>query len=88
MFLDEIGDLPLNLQSKLLRVLENGEYYRLGETHPRYSNARIIAATNRELREEVSFKIAGTDSEVTRKLMTKPVEATRPNSLSRLISLV
>lgn len=53
LFLDEIGDLPLNLQSKLLRVLENGEYYRLGETHPRYSNARIIAATNRELREEV-----------------------------------
>lgn len=53
LFLDEIGDLPLNLQSKLLRVLENGEYYRLGETHPRYSNARVIAATNRELREEV-----------------------------------
>ena len=53
LFLDEIGDLPLHLQSKLLRVLENGEYYRLGETHPRYSNARIIAATNRELREEV-----------------------------------
>lgn len=53
LFLDEIGDLPLHLQSKLLRVLENGEYYRLGETHPRYSNARVIAATNRELREEV-----------------------------------
>jgi DNA-binding NtrC family response regulator len=53
LFLDEIGDLPLHLQSKLLRVLENGEYYRLGETQPRYSNARIIAATNRELREEV-----------------------------------
>jgi DNA-binding NtrC family response regulator len=53
LFLDEIGDLPLNLQSKLLRVLENGEYYRLGETQPRYSEARIIAATNRDLRDEV-----------------------------------
>ncbi|MFQ5659978.1 MAG: sigma-54-dependent transcriptional regulator [Gammaproteobacteria bacterium] len=53
LFLDEIGDLPLPLQSKLLRVLENGEYYRLGETQPRISKARIIAATNRELREEV-----------------------------------
>jgi len=53
LFLDEIGDLPLHLQSKLLRVLENGEYYRLGETQPRYSNARIIAATNRDLRSEV-----------------------------------
>ena len=53
LFLDEIGELPANLQSKLLRVLENGEYYRLGETQPRTSNARIIAATNRDLRHEV-----------------------------------
>jgi len=53
LFLDEIGDLPLNLQSKFLRVLENGEYYRLGETSPRLSRARIIAATNRDLREAV-----------------------------------
>lgn len=53
LFLDEIGDLPLDLQSKLLRVLENGEYYRLGETQPRKSNARIIAATNRDLKESV-----------------------------------
>ena len=53
LFLDEIGDLPVGLQSKLLRVLENGEYYRLGETQPRVSNTRIIAATNRDLREEV-----------------------------------
>lgn len=50
--LDEIGELPLGLQSKLLRVLENGEYYRLGETQVRTSRARIIAATNRDLREE------------------------------------
>jgi len=50
--LDEIGEMPLSLQSKLLRVLENGEYYRLGETQVRLSRARIIAATNRDLREE------------------------------------
>ena len=53
MFLDEIGDLPLNLQSKFLRVLENGEYYRLGETSHRVSEARIIAATNKDLKEAV-----------------------------------
>ncbi len=53
LFLDEIGDLPLSLQSKLLRVLENGEYYRLGETQVRISNARIIAATNKDLKEAV-----------------------------------
>ena len=53
LFLDEIGELPLELQSKLLRVLENGEYYRLGETEARVSSARIIAATNRDLKEEV-----------------------------------
>lgn len=50
LLLDEIGELPLDLQSKLLRVLENGEYYRLGETQPRQARCRIIAATNRDLR--------------------------------------
>jgi len=53
LILDEIGDMPLQLQSKLLRVLENGEYYRLGETRVRQSKARIIASTNRNLHEEV-----------------------------------
>ncbi|MFK5969406.1 MAG: sigma-54 dependent transcriptional regulator [Candidatus Marithrix sp.] len=53
LILDEIGEMPLALQSKLLRVLENGEYYRLGETKVRKSEARIIAASNRDLREEV-----------------------------------
>ena len=50
LFLDEVGDLPLALQVKLLRVLENGEYHRLGDTTPRNTKARIIAATNRDLR--------------------------------------
>ncbi len=53
LILDEIGEMPMELQSKLLRVLENGEYYRLGETKVRKSSARIIASTNRDLREEV-----------------------------------
>jgi two-component system nitrogen regulation response regulator GlnG len=53
LFLDEIGELPVDLQAKLLRVLENGEYQRVGETQTRVSQARIVAATNRDLREEV-----------------------------------
>ncbi len=47
LLLDEIAELPLELQSKLLRVLDDGEYYRLGETTPRRLQARVIAATNR-----------------------------------------
>ncbi len=53
LFLDEIGELPLDMQAKLLRVLENGEYQRVGETTTRKSDARIIAATNRNLRASV-----------------------------------
>ncbi|MFM9913154.1 MAG: sigma-54-dependent transcriptional regulator [Methylophilaceae bacterium] len=53
LFLDEIGELPLEMQAKLLRVLENGEFQRIGETKVRKSRARIVAATNRDLREEV-----------------------------------
>ncbi|GAB1392292.1 nitrogen regulation protein NR(I) [Rhodocyclaceae bacterium] len=53
LLLDEIGELPLELQPKLLRVLENGEYQRVGETQVRQSRARIIAATNRDLKQEV-----------------------------------
>lgn len=53
LFLDEIGELPIELQAKLLRVLENGEYQRIGETRTRKSHARIVAATNRDLRAEV-----------------------------------
>ena len=48
-FLDEIGDLPLAMQAKLLRVLQDGEYCRIGETAPRHADVRVIAATNRDL---------------------------------------
>jgi len=52
-FLDEIGELPLELQGKLLRVLQDGEFERLGGTRTIKVNTRIIAATNRNLEEEV-----------------------------------
>jgi transcriptional regulator with GAF, ATPase, and Fis domain len=48
-FLDEIGEIPLSLQGKLLRVLQEGEYERVGEDKPRKADVRVIAATNREL---------------------------------------
>jgi len=53
LFLDEIGEMPLVLQAKLLRVLESGEFERLGSSRTLHSDARIIAATNRVLDEEV-----------------------------------
>ena len=53
LFLDEIGELPMELQAKLLRVLENGEFQRVGETQSRFSNARVVTATNRDLRQEI-----------------------------------
>lgn len=51
-FLDEIGEMNLDMQAKLLRVLENQSYIRLGDTQTRQVNVRIIAATNRDLRTE------------------------------------
>jgi len=52
-FLDEIGEIDLNLQSKLLKVLEDGEYRRVGGNKTLALDARVIAATNRNLRSEV-----------------------------------
>ncbi len=51
LFLDEIGELPLEIQPKLLRLLQERQYERLGENKIRFTNARIIAATNKDLRE-------------------------------------
>lgn len=52
-FLDEIGEMPLNAQVKILRVLEGKEFSRVGSADPKKVNVRIIAATNRELDQEV-----------------------------------
>ncbi|MCH8567373.1 MAG: sigma-54 dependent transcriptional regulator [Balneolales bacterium] len=52
-FLDEIGDTPKNVQVKLLRILENGEYYRVGSSEVRKTDVRIITATNRDLWSDV-----------------------------------
>ena len=55
-FLDEIGDLPLEIQAKLLRVIEQGEFIRVGDTKSERVDTRIIAATNKNLSSEVRDK--------------------------------
>ncbi len=52
-FLDEIGDLPLSFQPHLLRVLQNGEFRKLGSTRPLKAACKVIAATNKDLQKEV-----------------------------------
>jgi DNA-binding NtrC family response regulator len=54
LFLDEIGEMPMELQSKLLRVLETNEFIKVGDTKPTKVSVRIIAATNRDLQQEVT----------------------------------
>ncbi len=53
-FLDEIGDMPLQLQARILRVIQDGEIKPVGNVHPRKVNVRIISATNRDLQSEIS----------------------------------
>ena len=53
-FLDEIGEIPLGMQAKLLRALESGEVRRVGATMPTFPDVRVVAATNRELSEDVA----------------------------------
>ena len=70
LFLDEIGDMPLFLQAKLLRVLESGEYRRIGGTETLRADVRLISATNNDLikkvhagefRQDLYYRIAGID---------------------------
>jgi DNA-binding NtrC family response regulator len=53
LFLDEIGDMPVGLQAKILKVLETGEVFPIGETKPRYADVRLVAATNKDLEEQI-----------------------------------
>jgi len=68
LFLDEVGDMPLVMQAKLLRVLEGGEVVRMGTNEPRHVDVRLVSATSRDLdamfkshqfREDLFFRIAG-----------------------------
>ena len=54
MFLDEIGDMPAETQTRLLRVLSDGKFYRVGGHEPRTANVRIIAATHQDLQSLVA----------------------------------
>jgi transcriptional regulator with GAF, ATPase, and Fis domain len=68
LFLDEVGDIPLAVQTQFLRVLSTGEFYPVGGTAVRRANVRVIAATNKDLvamaaegsfREDLYFRLAG-----------------------------
>ena len=87
LFLDEIGELPLDLQPKLLRVLENGEYQRVGETQTRISTARIITATNRDLRQEMKAGRFRPDLYHRLSVFTVAVPPVRETGLDRLLLL-
>ena len=60
-FLDEVGELPLEMQAKLLRVIQDGEFYRVGGTKPVKCNVRILSATNRNLEEQMEKKLFRND---------------------------
>ncbi|MFN8361178.1 MAG: sigma-54 dependent transcriptional regulator [Candidatus Kapaibacterium sp.] len=53
-FLDEVGDMSAELQAKVLRVLESGEYFKVGDSKPSTTNVRVIAATNKSLEQDVA----------------------------------
>ncbi|MCX7960057.1 MAG: sigma-54 dependent transcriptional regulator [Burkholderiales bacterium] len=87
LLLDEIGELPLELQPKLLRVLENGEFQRVGETQVRVARARVLAATNRDLRQRVREGAFRADLYHRLSVLTLAVPALRDMDHDRLLLL-
>lgn len=90
LFLDEVAEIPLGLQAKLLRVLETGEFRRVGGTHTLNADVRLVSATNRRLLDEVDekrfrldlyYRLAGID-------VTLPALRERRDDLSALAAFL
>lgn len=87
LFLDEVGEMPLEMQVKVLRALESGEFFRVGGTTPLHSDVRVVAATNRDLRqlvdrgrfrEDLFFRLKGVE-------MHLPPLRDRPEDIPALV---
>lgn len=83
LFLDEIGDVPLHVQAKLLRVMETGEYYPLGENKPEKVKVRLFAATNKpeKLRDDIKYRFP-------RLIGIEPLRWRRPDIFAILYGLL
>lgn len=88
LFLDEVGDLPLSLQPKLLRFLQEGEVHTLGERMPRKVNVRVIAATHKNLEQLVQEKVFREDLyyRIAALTIKVPPLRERPDDVGTLIS--
>ncbi|NIM12213.1 MAG: response regulator [Candidatus Aminicenantes bacterium] len=87
LFLDEIGEIPMHLQAKLLRVLEDGVIYQLGKKQPQKVDARLIAATNKNLWEEVHADLFRKDLyfRLTESMITIPPLKERKDDIMPLV---
>lgn len=88
LFLDEIGDMPLSTQAKLLRVLQNQEVQRVGSLHPRKVDVRVLAATNKDLRQAIADRAFREDLyyRLTMVEVHIPPIAERPEDLQLLVT--
>lgn len=88
LFLDEIGELDLRIQAKLLRALEDGSVRALGASRPTHVDLRVVAATNRDLRQEITEKRFRMDLyfRIATFVINVPRLSERPGDLTALIS--